>query len=209
VGTELQIACIGSVAAAVSFPTWSTDVPHRRFFLSSPSPPHIMSRFNGNSSGQQLWNAPITQARTQQQTQQQIQHENEQAWRRSQELQQGDQQPQDYDQYSEQEPVDYDIYNKAVSVSSPRLSGVHGDIDPQATIRKTVMRRVEVPFTRNVRVPTQVVKLVPTTVEQKVAVKRLVQVPGHQTVNESYIDVGPFGKGILVQDIFTCGIHRW
>ena len=85
-----------------------------------------MSRFNGNTSGQQLWNAPITQARTQQQTQQQIQHENEQAWRRSQELQQGEQQPQDYDQYSEREPVDYDIYNKAVA-GTYKVARQHAD----------------------------------------------------------------------------------
>jgi len=32
------------------------------------------------------------------------------------------------------------------------------------------------------------VKLVPTTVEQKVPVRRLVEVPGFQTVNESYVE---------------------
>lgn len=147
-----------------------------------------MSRFNGAQSGQQLWNAPISQTRSAAQTQQQIQQENEAAWRRSQEVQRGEMQPDEYEQYSEQEPVDYRIYEKAIAVSSPRLAGIHGDIDPQATIIKTVMRRVEVPFTRSVQVPTQVVKLVPTTVEQKVAVKRLVHVPGYQTVNESYIE---------------------
>jgi len=33
-----------------------------------------------------------------------------------------------------------------------------------------------------------VVKLVPTTVEQKVPVRRLVECPGFQTVNESYVE---------------------
>ena len=32
------------------------------------------------------------------------------------------------------------------------------------------------------------VKLVPTTVEQKVPVRRLVECPGFQTVNESYVE---------------------
>jgi hypothetical protein len=45
-----------------------------------------------------------------------------------------------------------------------------------------------VPFTRNVQVPTQVVKIVPTTVEQKIPVRKLVEVPGYQTVTESYIE---------------------
>ena len=141
-----------------------------------------MSRFNPSStSQQQLWNAPITNPRLT------AQQQNEEAWRRTQQQQEMDEYDQPGNQY-QPEPVDYDIYNKAVAVSSPRLAGIDGDIDPQATIRKTVLRRVEVPFTRSVQVPTQVVKLVPTTVEQKVPVKKLVQVPGYQTVNESYIE---------------------
>jgi hypothetical protein len=146
-----------------------------------------MSRFNGGASGQQLWSAPISPTQSRQAAQQ----ENEAAWRRSQQLSDQELQQQ-YDEPGrgrfESEPVDYDIYNKAVAVSSPRLAGINGDIDPQATIRKTVIRRVEVPFTRSVQVPTQVVKLVPTTVEQKVPVKKLVQCQGYQTVNESYIE---------------------
>lgn len=139
-----------------------------------------MSRFN-NSASQQLWNAPITQRQS-------AQEANEAAWRRSQQFAQDDQPQYEEDQPYQPEPVDYDIYNKAVAVSSPRLGNIDGNIDPQATIRKTVIRRVEVPFTRSVQEPTQVVKLVPTTMEQKIPVKKLVQVPGYQTVNESYIE---------------------
>lgn len=122
-----------------------------------------MSRF-APSSSQQLWSSPITQSRN---PQQQAQQENEAAWRRSQELSAREMQQYD-DEPQYEEPVDREIYQKAVAVSSPRLAGVSGDIDPRATITKTVVRRVEVPFTRSVQVPTQVVKLVPTTVEQKV-----------------------------------------
>lgn len=123
-----------------------------------------MSRYNpsatGSAAATQLWNAPISQ---QQQQQQQL---NEQAWRQQQQQQEQEQYYDAQDQYGQQqqqEPVDYDIYNKAVVISSPRLGGVTGDIqiDPQATIKKTVLRRVEVPFTRSVQMPTQVVKLVP------------------------------------------------
>lgn len=134
-----------------------------------------MSRFNpsGSAASSALWNEPISQQQQQQEQQQQYDAQDEYA--------------------QQQEPVDYDIYNKAVAISSPRLGGITGAlgepaVDPQSTIRKTVIRRVEVPFTRTVQVPTQVVKLVPTTVEQKVAVKRLVESPGYQTVNESYVE---------------------
>jgi hypothetical protein len=89
-------------------------------------------------------------------------------------------------EYSE-EPVDYDIYNRAINVSSPRLAGVEGETNP-GIVRKKVLRRVEVPFTRQVKVPTQTVQIVPTTVETKVPVKKLVQVPGYKTVDETYTE---------------------
>lgn len=154
-----------------------------------------MSRFNPSGTGvggsSALWQSPIS---PQSAAARQAQQANEEAWRRSQQQQQQEQEEyysqeqQQNGEFDGQEPVDYDIYNKAVAVSSPRLGGVSGDIDPQATIRKTVIRRVEVPFTRSVQVPSQMVKLVPTTIEQKVPVRKLVQVPGFQTVNESYIE---------------------
>lgn len=89
--------------------------------------------------------------------------------------------------YQPEAPVDYDVYNKALSVSDPRLAGLEG-ADPNAVIRKKIVRRVEVPYTRQVKVPTQTVQLVPDMVETKVPVKKLVQVPGYQTVNETYTE---------------------
>lgn len=89
--------------------------------------------------------------------------------------------------YQPETPVDYDVYNKAISVSDPRLAALEG-VDPNAVIRKKIVRRVEVPFTRQVKVPTQTVQLVPDMVETKVPVKKLVQVPGYQTVNETYTE---------------------
>jgi hypothetical protein len=133
-----------------------------------------------------LWQSPITQPPS---SIQQFTSAEDEEWRQVQEQQQQQQQNGNGGQQGYyDEPVDHDIYNKAVAVSSPRLSGVDGEIDPNARIRKTVVRRVEVPFTRNVQVPTQVVKLVPATVEQRVPVRKLVEVPGYQTVNESYIE---------------------
>jgi len=146
-----------------------------------------MSRLNpSHAASQQLWDAPVSSPAAA--AARRAQEANEAAWRRSQEQQYYEQQQQYGDQQYAQEPVDYDIYHKAVAVSSPRLGPQSGELDPRATITKTVLRRVEVPFTRSVQEPTQVVKLMPTTVEQKVPVKKLVEVPGFQTVNESYVE---------------------
>jgi hypothetical protein len=148
-----------------------------------------MSRLNpsGHASSQQLWNAPVSGgSRTA--AAQAAQEANEEAWRRSQEQQYYEQQQYANGDYEPQEPVDYDIYHKAVAVSSPRLGPQSGELDPRQTIKKTVLRRVEVPFTRSVQRPTQVTQLVPSTVEVRVPVKKLVQVPGFQTVNEAYVE---------------------
>lgn len=147
-----------------------------------------MSHFSPAST-QQLWASPIrtqSQAAQQSQQQQRQQQANEEAWARQQQQQQQRQyfeHPNDF-----HEPVDRDIYTKATAVSSPRLAGSSANVDPNATMSQTVLRRVEVPFTRSVQVPTQVVRLEPTLVEQRVPVKRFVEVPGFQAVNESYID---------------------
>lgn len=85
------------------------------------------------------------------------------------------------------EQPDYEIYNKAINVSDPKeLAG--DDNPPCPVIRKKVLRRVEVPFTRQVKVPTQTVQIVPTFVEQKVPVKKLVAVPGYKVIDEVYTD---------------------
>jgi hypothetical protein len=82
--------------------------------------------------------------------------------------------------------VDRSIYSKAISVSSPRL------VDSQPIndhlVRKTIVRRVEIPETRTVRVPVQVEQLVPSTVEQRVPVRSVVTVPGYETVEERYVE---------------------
>lgn len=125
-----------------------------------------MSRFNpsgtGATSSGALWSAPISSQQQQQQAaEDQWRYQQQQNEQRYQQEQQqaaaaGQQPYYDDDAAQQYQQPDYDIYNKACAVSSPRLAGVNGEIDPRATITKTVMRRVEVPFTRSVQVPTQV-----------------------------------------------------
>jgi len=141
------------------------------------------------SRGEQLWNAPITQGTSalrnagaslmnNQRTQQQAQALAQTQYQQPSEL---------YHPNEYEEPVDHDIYNKAISVSSPRLAGVEGEEHP-GMVRKKVVRRVEVPFTRTVKVPTQTTQLVPALVEQRVPVKKLVAVPGYKLVDEEYTE---------------------
>jgi hypothetical protein len=84
---------------------------------------------------------------------------------------------------------DTDLYSRAIAVSSARVSTDECDAPPQLpTFRQKMKRRVEVPYTRQVRVPTTTTKIVPTMVDQTIPVKRLIQVPSFEMVDEEYTE---------------------
>eukprot|EP00343_Euplotes_focardii_P010805 CAMPEP_0205826952 /NCGR_PEP_ID=MMETSP0206-20130828/30324_1 /ASSEMBLY_ACC=CAM_ASM_000279 /TAXON_ID=36767 /ORGANISM="Euplotes focardii, Strain TN1" /LENGTH=396 /DNA_ID=CAMNT_0053127333 /DNA_START=17 /DNA_END=1206 /DNA_ORIENTATION=- len=91
------------------------------------------------------------------------------------------------DPYCNPGPVrDYDpsIYDRAISISDPRIVQEGNECPPN--VRRRVIRRVEVPYSRRVKVPTTTQQVVPTMVEQRVRTKKLVSVPGFESVKESY-----------------------
>lgn len=82
-----------------------------------------------------------------------------------------------------------DLYAKAVSVSEPKLSEDPCDEAPiLPSFQQKILRRVEVPFTRQVKVDTTTTKLVPKVVERQVCVKKLVEVPCWEEVEEEYTE---------------------
>jgi hypothetical protein len=79
-----------------------------------------------------------------------------------------------------------DIYAKAVNVSDRRVVEDPAPMAP--TYQQRVLRRVEVPYTRKVKVPVRTKKIVEGTIRQKVPTKRLVEVPVKQLVEEEYTE---------------------
>jgi antitoxin component of MazEF toxin-antitoxin module len=84
--------------------------------------------------------------------------------------------------------VDPTIYDRAIRISSPRLAD-NGSDDVQPEIQRRVIRQVEVPYSRKVKVPVKTRKIVPTVVQKKVRTKKLVEVPSYKTVEEQYTEI--------------------
>lgn len=83
--------------------------------------------------------------------------------------------------------VDTSVLSRAVRVGSP----VSVDSDPaedDRVITKRYVREVEVPYTRQVKVPVEVDKVVTTTMRTKVPTTRIVEVPGWREVEEVYTE---------------------
>lgn len=80
---------------------------------------------------------------------------------------------------------DTDIYRKAVNISEPQPMD-NSNPDQPEPFQERVMRRVEVPYTRTVKVPVKNTKLVPSTIITQVPIRKLVQVPSFTVVDEEY-----------------------
>lgn len=83
---------------------------------------------------------------------------------------------------------DTDIYQNALNVSQAQViddPSLRGDCVP-TNFQQRVVRRVELPYTRKVKVPTVTQKIVPAMTTQRVATKKLIQVPSFKTVDEEY-----------------------
>jgi len=63
------------------------------------------------------------------------------------------------------------------------------DEDVPRTVKRKVIRQVEVPFQRHVKVPVKTTKIVPTKVQKKVRTKKLVEVPSFKMVDETYTEL--------------------
>jgi len=59
---------------------------------------------------------------------------------------------------------------------------------PGGNMQRTVIRQVEVPYTRQVKVPVKTKKVRPTFVKTRVPVTRLVERPSYKVVEETYTD---------------------
>jgi len=82
-----------------------------------------------------------------------------------------------------------DLYRNAVSVSDARVSEDPCDQAPiLPSFQQKTLRRVEVPFTRKVKVAATTTKLVPKQVEQQVVVKKLREVECMIEVEEEYTE---------------------
>lgn len=63
------------------------------------------------------------------------------------------------------------------------------DETADTTMRRVLVRRVEVPVNRRVKVPVRTTAIEPVTRTQRVKVKRLVEVPSYKEVEEEYTEV--------------------
>jgi hypothetical protein len=83
--------------------------------------------------------------------------------------------------------VDTAVLSRAVRVGSP-VSVDSDPADDDRVITKRYVREVEVPYTRQVKVPVEVDKVVTTTMRTKVPTTRIVEVPGWREVDEVYTE---------------------
>lgn len=83
-----------------------------------------------------------------------------------------------------------DALNNAVAVTPRRVveDTVEDRVEP-TDMRRLVARKVEVPYTRKVKVPVKTTVIKPVTTQQRVKVKRLVEVPSFKEVEEEYTEV--------------------
>lgn len=81
------------------------------------------------------------------------------------------------------------IYDSAIRISSPRIQSECDDVNVPSNVHRRVIRQVEVPFTRQVKVPVMTRQLVPQLVEKKVRTKQLMEVPSTKMVTEEYTEV--------------------
>lgn len=82
------------------------------------------------------------------------------------------------------------LLSRAVGVSDERV--VEDTLDSRArstTMRRVIVKNVEVPVKRQVKVPIKTTKIVPSSMKQRVLVKRLVEVPGFKEIDEEYTTV--------------------
>lgn len=79
-----------------------------------------------------------------------------------------------------------DIYQKATRIGDRRVKEDNRPHVPD--YQRTVVRNVEVPYNRTVRVPTVETKLVQENTTMKVPVKKLVEVPTYRIVDEEYTE---------------------
>lgn len=79
-----------------------------------------------------------------------------------------------------------DIYQKATRIGDRRVKDDNPPFVPD--YQRTVVRNVEVPYNRTVRVPTVETKLVQENSTMKVPVKKLVEVPTYRIVDEEYTE---------------------
>jgi len=99
---------------------------------------------------------------------------------------------QDYTRSGVQNFEQTDIYKKATSVGERHVK--HDPRPSYPDYQRTVVRNVEVPFNRQVRVPTVENKLVAARSTIKVPVKRMVEVPGYRIMDEEYTEWEPQTK---------------
>jgi len=85
-----------------------------------------------------------------------------------------------------------DIYKKAVSVGERRVK--HDPRPSHPDYQRTVVRNVEVPYNRQVRVPTVENKIVPARRTVRVPVKKMVEVPSYRIMDEEYTEWEPQTK---------------
>lgn len=79
-----------------------------------------------------------------------------------------------------------DIYRRAINVSEQRpLENLPA---PPPGFKQRVSRRVEVPYTRQVKVPEQITQIVPSVAKVQVPVKKFVEFPGFTVVDEEYTE---------------------
>jgi len=85
-------------------------------------------------------------------------------------------------------PAAHAIYDQAIRISSPRLVD-DGELNVPRTVQRRVVRQVEVPYTRTVKVPVKTRKIVPVVVQKKVRTNKLVEVPSWTTADEEYTEI--------------------
>lgn len=92
-----------------------------------------------------------------------------------------------YEDYTDMGPTRFeetDLFARGVNISDVRPAEPAPDAPPN--FKQKVVRRVEVPFSRKVKVPTKKMDVVPTMVKMKVPIKKLIKVPTFEIVEEEY-----------------------
>lgn len=82
------------------------------------------------------------------------------------------------------------LLSRAVGVSNERI--IEDTLDSRArstNMKRVIVKNVEVPVKRRVKVAVKQTKIVPRTETKRVLVKRLVEVPGYKEVDEEYTTV--------------------
>ena len=95
------------------------------------------------------------------------------------------------------------LMGQAVNVSEGKLVEDTVDDTPRpSNMRRVVVREVEVPFTRKVKVPIKQTVIEPITVTKRVKVKRLVEVPSTKEVEEEYTEIA-HRKKIVKKEVWV------